>query len=129
MSILRHISRKLIYAGVSGDCRALKAIDNLVQVASFLIAHEAPLTSKKLGLDPAVIGNISGTNHNTQTKFRRLLLSDTYGYWLPLDLLLNAVGIATQTERELDAHAPFSENACSAGKPRAIRQVADTTTP
>ena len=110
--VLLAMGRSITRMGSVGAGQAMKALNNLAQAGSFLIALEALLVGKKFGLDPAVIVDVlnasSGMNYNTQTKFKDFVLSGTYAAGFSMDLLVKDIGIAVELAGELDASVPFS---------------------
>lgn len=108
------MGRSVQRVGDVGAGQALKALNNLAQAGSFLIALEALLIGKKFGLAPELIVDVfnasSGMNYNTQTKFKQFLLSGTYAAGFALDHLVKDVGIALDLAAEVDAPAPFAES-------------------
>jgi 3-hydroxyisobutyrate dehydrogenase len=113
--ILRTLGRSVTRMGSIGAGQVMKALNNLAQAGSFLIALEALLIAKKFGLDPDqvvdVLNSSSGMNYNTQTKFKQFLLSGTFAAGFSLDLLVKDIGIALQLADQLDAIVPIS-SAC-----------------
>ena len=59
----------------------MKALNNLVSAAGFLISVEALLIGKRFGLDPAVMVDVlnasTGMNNSTQKKLKQFVLSRT----------------------------------------------------
>lgn len=111
--VLMAMGRSVQRVGEVGAGQAMKALNNLAQAGSFLIALEALLIGKKFGLVPETIVDVlnasSGMNYNTQTKFKQFLLTGTYAAGFALEHLAKDCGIALDLAGELEAQAPFAE--------------------
>ncbi|MFM0603019.1 NAD(P)-dependent oxidoreductase [Paraburkholderia sediminicola] len=124
--VLRTLGSSVTRMGSIGAGQAMKALNNLAQAGSFLIALEALLVAKKFGLDPEQVVDVlnasSGMNYNTQTKFKQFLLSGTFAAGFSLDLLVKDIGIAVQLADQLGATVPIS-SACQAAWTEALENL------
>ena len=124
--ILQTLGRSITRMGAIGAGQAMKALNNLAQAGSFLIALEALLVGKKYGLDPEQIVDVlnasSGMNYNTQTKFKQFLLSGTFAAGFSLDLLVKDIRIAVQLADQLGAIVPIS-SACQTAWSEALENL------
>jgi 3-hydroxyisobutyrate dehydrogenase len=88
---LRAMGTTPTHAGGVGAGRAMKALNNLVSAAGFLIGVEAPLIGQRFGLDPAqmvdVLNASTGMNNSTQKKVRQFVLSRRCDAGFGLDLM------------------------------------------
>jgi 3-hydroxyisobutyrate dehydrogenase len=110
--ILLAMGRSVKRTGEVGSAHAAKALNNLAQAGSLLIALEALLIGKKFGLNAEALVDFfnesSGMNYNTQIKFKQYILSGTYAAGFSIGLLAKDVGIATGLAQTLKADVPFS---------------------
>ena len=69
----------ILPTGAVGSAHAMKALNNLVSAAGFMISVEALLIGKRFGLDPAVMVDVlnasTGVNNATQKKLKPFVLS------------------------------------------------------
>ena len=97
----------------------MKALNNLVSAAGFMISVEALLIGKRFGLDPAVMVDVlnasTGVNNSTQ-KLKPFVLSRSFDSGFGLDLMVKDLTIAL----DLDAGvaAPFATLCASSGPAR-----------
>jgi 3-hydroxyisobutyrate dehydrogenase len=110
--VLQAMGKSILFAGPVGCGHAMKALNNLMSAAGFLIGIEALLVGKKFGLDPAVMVEIlnasTGTNNSTQVKFKQFVLSGTFAAGFTLDLMVKDLGIALDMANGLGVNVPFS---------------------
>lgn len=110
--ILNAMGRSVMRTGELGSGQAMKALNNLVSAAGFLVGVEAMLIGKKAGLDPAVMVDVlnasSGRNNSTDAKFKQFVLSRSFDSGFSLDLMVKDLGIALDVAHEGRAAAPFS---------------------
>lgn len=110
--ILNCVGRSLRRSGEVGSAHATKALNNLAQAGSFLIALEALLIGKKFGLNPEgfvdYLNESSGMNYNTQQKFKQFILSGSFNAGFSIGLLAKDVGIAVNIAKSMDSEIPFS---------------------
>ncbi|MBN9426614.1 MAG: NAD(P)-dependent oxidoreductase [Burkholderiales bacterium] len=110
--ILRAMGKSILRTGALGSGQAMKALNNLVSAAGFLVGVEAMLIGSKFGLDPAVMVDVlnasSGRNNSTEAKFKQFVLSGSYGSGFALDLMVKDLGIALEVARQTQTAAPLS---------------------
>jgi 3-hydroxyisobutyrate dehydrogenase len=96
--ILGAMGASLLPTGAVGSAHAMKALNNLVSAAGFLVSVEALLIGKRFGLDPAVMVDVlnasTGTNNTTQKKLKPFVLSRRFDSGFGLDLMVKDLGIA-----------------------------------
>jgi 3-hydroxyisobutyrate dehydrogenase len=110
--ILDAVSASIHHCGPVGAGHAMKALNNLVSAAGFLVASEAVSVGREFGLDPArmieVLNASSGTNYSTQNKFGRFVFSGAFDSGFSIGLMAKDLGIASSLARDVDVSAPFS---------------------
>lgn len=102
----------LLPTGKVGSGHAMKALNNLVSAAGFLIGVEALLIGSQFGLDPRTMVDIlnvsTGANNSTQKKFRQFVLSRSYGSGFGMDLMVKDLSIAIELGRSVGTATPFA---------------------
>jgi 3-hydroxyisobutyrate dehydrogenase len=97
--------------GALGSGHAMKALNNLVSCAGYLIGIEALIIGSKFGLDPSVMVDVlnssTGMNNSTQKKFRQYVLSRKFDSGFPLHMMVKDIAIAMGLARNLGVPAPF----------------------
>ncbi len=97
--------------GALGSGHAMKALNNLVSCAGYLIGIEALIIGSKFGLDPVVMVDVlnssTGMNNSTQKKFKQYVLSRKFDSGFPLHMMVKDIAIAMGLARNLDVPAPF----------------------
>lgn len=110
--VLRAMGTSLHRCGPVGAGQAMKALNNLVSAAGFLIGIEALLIGQKFGLEPGkmvdVLNASTGMNNSTQKKFRQFVLSRRFDSGFGLDLMVKDLGIALDVGRENGVPTPFA---------------------
>jgi 3-hydroxyisobutyrate dehydrogenase len=111
--LLETMGSTITHVGGLGAAHAMKALNNLVSAAGFLIGIEALLIGKKFGLDPAVMTDVlnasSGMNNSTKTKFRQFVLSRSFASGFSADLMVKDLRTALTLAHEIGVSAPFAE--------------------
>lgn len=111
-AVLRAMGTTLTHVGGVGAGQAMKALNNLVSAAGFLIGVEALLIGQRFGLDPAqmvdVLNASTGMNNSTQKKFRQFVLSRRFDAGFGLDLMAKDLGIALEVAHGTATPAPFA---------------------
>jgi 3-hydroxyisobutyrate dehydrogenase len=101
--------------GPLGSGHAMKALNNLVSCAGYLIGIEALIIGSKFGLDPTVMVDVlnssTGMNNSTQKKFKQYVLSRKFDSGFPLHMMVKDIAIAMGLARNLGVPAPFG-NLC-----------------
>jgi 3-hydroxyisobutyrate dehydrogenase len=111
--ILRTMGAAILRTGTVGSAHALKALNNLVSAAGFLVGIEALLVGKQFGIEPAVMVDVlnasTGVNNSTQKKFKQFVISRSFASGFGLDLMVKDLAIALDLARETRVSSPFSE--------------------
>jgi 3-hydroxyisobutyrate dehydrogenase len=112
--LLRTLGGSITRCGGVGAGQAMKALNNLVSAAGFLISIEALLIGARFGLDPETMVEAlnagTGMNNSTQRKLNQFVLSRKFNSGFGLDLMVKDLGIAlrlsehTATPALLAAH-------------------------
>jgi 3-hydroxyisobutyrate dehydrogenase len=96
--ILGAMGSSLLPTGAVGSAHAMKALNNLVSAAGFLVSVEALLIGKRFGLDPDVMVDVlnasTGVNNTTQKKLKPFVLSRRFDSGFGLDLMVKDLSIA-----------------------------------
>jgi len=102
----------IVMMGAIGSGHAMKALNNLVSSAGFLIGIEALIIGSKFGLNPEVMVDVlnasTGMNNSTQKKFRQYVLSGRFDTGAPLKMMLKDIEIALGLAQEMNVPAPFA---------------------
>ena len=110
--VLRAMGNALTHVGPVGAGQAMKALNNLMGAAGFLIGVEALLIGQRFGLDPAqmvdVLNSSTGMNNSTQKKFKQYVLSRRFDAGFTLDLMAKDVSVALEVAKDTATPAPFS---------------------
>jgi 3-hydroxyisobutyrate dehydrogenase len=110
--MLEVVSSSIHHCGPVGAGHAMKALNNLVSAAGFLIACEAVVVGREFGLDPArmvdVLNASSGMNYSTQNKFARFVFSGAYDSGFSTGLMAKDLGIASVLAGDVGVPAPLS---------------------
>jgi 3-hydroxyisobutyrate dehydrogenase len=110
--VLRAMGTTLTHVGSVGSGQAMKALNNLMSAAGFLIGVEALLIGQRFGLDPAVMVDVinasTGMNNSTQKKFKQFVLSRRFDAGFGLDLMAKDVSIALEVGRNTNTPTPFA---------------------
>jgi 3-hydroxyisobutyrate dehydrogenase len=110
--VLRAMGSTVTRCGDVGAGQAMKALNNLVSAAGFLVGVEALLVGQRFGLDPAtmveVLNASTGRNNSTDRKFAQFVLSRGFDSGFGLDLMVKDLSIALQVARETGTAAPLS---------------------
>ena len=97
--------------GALGSGHAMKALNNLVSCAGYLIGIEALIIGSKFGLDPNtmvdVLNSSTGMNNSTQKKFKQYVLSRKFDSGFPLHMMVKDIAIAMGLARNLGVPSPF----------------------
>jgi len=107
LSLMGSVTR----TGALGSGHAMKALNNLVSCAGYLIGIEALIIGSKFGLDPTVMVDVlnssTGMNNSTQKKFKQYVLSRKFDSGFPLHMMVKDIAIAMGLARNLGVPAPF----------------------
>lgn len=110
--ILRCMGTSIHRTGPVGSGHAMKALNNLVSAAGFVIGIEALLVGAKFGLDPdnmvEILNASTGMNNSTQKKFKQFVLSRSFSSGFALDLMLKDISIALDLAKETSTPVPLS---------------------
>jgi len=98
--------------GPIGSGHAMKALNNLVSSAGFLIGIEALIIGSKFGLSPEVMVDVlnasTGMNNSTQKKFQQYVLSGRFDTGAPLKMMIKDIEIALGLAQEMNVPVPFA---------------------
>ena len=110
--VLRAMGGSITRCGDVGAGQAMKALNNLVSAAGFLVSVEALLIGSRFGLDPSVMVDVlnasTGMNNSTQRKLKQFVLSRKFNSGFGLDLMVKDLSIALQVGRETATPAPLA---------------------
>jgi 3-hydroxyisobutyrate dehydrogenase len=110
--VLGAMGTTITRCGDVGAGQAMKALNNLVSAAGFLVSVEALLIGSRFGLDPAVMVDVlnasTGMNNSTQKKLRQFVLSRGFDSGFGLDLMVKDLSIALQVGRETATPTPLA---------------------
>ncbi|WP_372623129.1 NAD(P)-dependent oxidoreductase [Falsiroseomonas sp.] len=110
--LLGAMGTSITRCGDIGAGQAMKALNNLVSAAGFLVSVEALLIGSRFGLDPAVMVDVlnasTGMNNSTQKKLKQFVLSRGFDSGFGLDLMVKDLSIALQVGRETATPAPLA---------------------
>jgi 3-hydroxyisobutyrate dehydrogenase len=110
--LLNAMGTSIMRCGDIGAGHAMKALNNLVSAAGFLVSVEALLIGSRFGLDPAVMVEVlnasTGMNNSTQKKLKQFVLSRGFDSGFGLDLMVKDLSIALQVGRETATPAPLA---------------------
>lgn len=110
--VLRAMGTTLTHVGEVGAGQAMKALNNLMGAAGFLIGVEALLIGQRFGLDPAqmvdVLNASTGMNSSTQRKFKQFVLSRRFDAGFGLELMAKDCSVALEVARDTATPAPFA---------------------
>lgn len=108
-----NVMGNVIATGKVGSGHAMKALNNLVSSAGFLIGIEALIIGSKFGIDPEtmvdVLNSSTGMNNSTQKKFKQYVLSRKFDSGFDLSLMVKDLTIASGIAHENDVNAPFAD--------------------
>lgn len=103
----------VIRIGKVGSGHAMKALNNLVSSAGFLVGIEALLIGSRFGIDPGTMVDVlnvsTGMNNSTQKKFKQYVLSRKFDSGFSLGLMVKDLTIALGIAHENNVNAPFSD--------------------
>jgi 3-hydroxyisobutyrate dehydrogenase len=110
--VLRAMGTTITRCGDVGAGQAMKALNNLVSAAGFLVGVEALLIGSRFGLDAAtmveVLNASTGRNNSTDKKFAQFVLSRGFDSGFGLDLMVKDLSIALGVGKETATPTPFS---------------------
>ncbi|HXQ12884.1 MAG TPA: NAD(P)-dependent oxidoreductase [Caulobacteraceae bacterium] len=110
--ILAAMGTSVLPTGTVGSAHAMKALNNLVSAAGFMISVEALLIGKRFGLDPAVMVDVlnvsTGANNSTQKKLKPFVLSRSFDSGFGLDLMVKDLTIALGIARDGGVATPLA---------------------
>ncbi|MFA5520642.1 MAG: NAD(P)-dependent oxidoreductase [Castellaniella sp.] len=109
LNVLGNVTR----TGSVGSGHAMKALNNLVSSAGFLIGIEALLIGSSIGINPEVMVDVlnssTGMNNSTLNKFKQYVLSREFDSGFSLGLMTKDLTIALGIAHENQVNAPFSD--------------------
>jgi 3-hydroxyisobutyrate dehydrogenase len=112
LMVLKDMGTSILRTGGVGTAHAMKALNNLVSAAGFMISVEALLIGKRFGLDPAVMVDVlnasTGVNNSTQKKLKPFVLSRRFDSGFALDLMVKDLSIALGLADDGDVIAPLA---------------------
>ena len=127
--VLRAMGTAVMRIGDLGSGQAMKALNNLVSAAGFLIGIEALLIGKKFGLDPALMTDVlnasTGMNDSTQKKFKQFVLTEKFTSGFSLDQMVKDLSIALEVGRKGRVSMPFAPYAARCGRRTGSHRVVE----
>jgi 3-hydroxyisobutyrate dehydrogenase len=103
----------VINTGGVGTGHAMKALNNLVSSAGFLIGIEALIIGSRFGIDPETMVDVlnvsTGMNNSTQKKFKQYVLSRKFDSGFAMSLMVKDLTIALGIAHENGVNAPFAD--------------------
>ena len=103
----------VITTGKVGTGHAMKALNNLVSSAGFLIGIEALIIGSRFGIDPETMVDVlnasTGMNNSTQKKFKQYVLSRKFDSGFAMSLMVKDLTIALGIAHENNVNAPFAD--------------------
>lgn len=103
----------VIPTGKVGSGHAMKALNNLVSSAGFLIGIEALIIGSRFGIDPETMVDVlnvsTGMNNSTQKKFKQYVLSRKFDSGFAMSLMVKDLTIALGIAHENNVNAPFAD--------------------
>ena len=110
--VLEAMGKRVVHTGAIGSGHALKALNNTVSAAGFLIAVEAFLVGKRFGLEPETMAEVvnasTGMNHSTLNKLARFVFSRSFDSGFAMDLMVKDLDIALDLARDTETAVPFA---------------------
>ncbi|MGH6923777.1 MAG: NAD(P)-dependent oxidoreductase [Propylenella sp.] len=110
--ILAAMGPRHFRTGGAGSGHAMKALNNLMSGAGFILMSEALVIGKRFGLDPTMMANVinesTGRNHATANLANQEVISRRFGSKFMLGLMAKDVKIAADLAEDLKAHAPMA---------------------
>lgn len=110
--VLKAMGTTITRVGPVGAGQAMKALNNLVSAAGFVIGIEALLIGQRFGLDPELMVDVlnasTGSNNSTQKKFKQFVLSRKFDSGFGLDLMVKDLSIALEVGRDTATPTPFA---------------------
>ena len=112
LPVLETMGKRVVHTGAVGSGHALKALNNTISAAGFLIAAEAFLVGKRFGLEPEtmaeVVNSSTGMNHSTRNKLAQFVFSRGFDSGFSLDLMVKDLDIALDLARDTGTAVPFA---------------------
>ena len=112
LPVLETMGKRVVHTGAVGSGHALKAINNTISAAGFLIAVEAFLVGKRFGLEPEVMAEVvnssTGMNHSTRNKLAQFVFSRGFDSGFSMDLMVKDLDIALDLARDTGTAVPFA---------------------
>ena len=103
----------VIKTGKVGSGHAMKALNNLVSSAGFLIGIEALIIGSRFGIEPETMVDVlnasTGMNNSTQKKFKQYVLSRKFDSGFAMSLMVKDLTIALGIAHENNVNAPFAD--------------------
>ena len=98
--------------GGAGSGHAMKALNNLMSGAGFVLMSETLVIGRKFGLDPSVMADVinesTGRNHATANLAKQEVISRRFASKFMLGLMAKDVKIAADLAEDIKAHAPMA---------------------
>ena len=110
--VLETMGRRVVHTGAVGSGHALKALNNTISAAGFLIAVEAFLVGKRFGLEPEVMADVvnasTGMNNATRNKLAQFVFSRSFDSGFSMDLMVKDLDIALDLARDTETAVPLA---------------------
>lgn len=100
LPLLSQMGSWVVHTGSAGTGHAMKALNNLLSATGLLAAIEVISAGAKFGLSPSVMLDVfnhsTGSNHATQVKIGRFVLSRAFDSGFALDLMVKDLRTASE---------------------------------
>ncbi len=110
--VLLALGKQVFRTGALGTGQAMKALNNLVSAGGLMLAIEALLVGKRLGLDPKLMTDIlnvsTGRNNSTERKIEPFVLSGAFNSGFGLGLMAKDLRTAQSVTESAGMAAPLS---------------------
>lgn len=110
--VLMTLGQRVFRTGALGAGQVMKALNNLVSAGGLMLAIEALLVGKRMGLDPKQMNDIlnvsTGRNNSTERKIEPFVLSGAFNSGFGLGLMAKDLRTAESIAKAAGLAAPLS---------------------
>lgn len=110
--VLLALGKQVFRTGALGTGQVMKALNNLVSAGGLMLAVEALLVGKRMGLDPKQMNDIlnvsTGRNNSTERKIEPFVLSGAFNSGFRLGLMAKDLRTAQSVSEAAAMAAPLS---------------------